>query len=110
SLHAFGPRCRFIKTLPHVKTVTDQGWAPRARQVGLTGHSVAPTLGVLLGVRGAPNHMIGWRRARALLAVDPNPSAEVFGGVDAGIVGRWEEVLPVLATRLGTVARDSSVP
>lgn len=90
------------------RRVVDSGALPVARQVGLTGRSVAPSLGVLLGVRGAPNHMIGWRRARALLAVDPNPSAEVFAAVDAGIVGRWEEVLPVLAPHLAAVVRGPS--
>jgi electron transfer flavoprotein alpha subunit len=92
------------------RRVVDSGALPVSRQVGLTGHSVAPALGVLLGVRGAPNHMIGWRRTRALLAVDPNPLAEVFGAVDAGIVGTWEEALPLLAPRLPAILRGSATP
>jgi electron transfer flavoprotein alpha subunit len=79
------------------RRVVDAGGLPVSRQVGLTGRSLAPQLGILLGVRGAPNHLIGWRRARALLAVDRDPGAAVFAGVDAGIVGDWAEVLPRLA-------------
>ncbi len=78
------------------RRVVDAGWLPRSRQLGLTGRSVAPVLGVLLGISGSSNHRVAYRRARALLAVHPDPRAPVFRGVDAGIVGRWEEVLPPL--------------
>jgi electron transfer flavoprotein alpha subunit len=80
--------------------VVDAGALPVSRQVGLTGHSLAPDIAVLLGVRGATNHLIGWRRARALVAVDLNRAAPVFDGVDAGIVGDWAEVLPFLEPAL----------
>jgi electron transfer flavoprotein alpha subunit len=82
------------------RRVVDAGGLPASRQVGLTGHSVAPDLGVLLGVRGSANHMIGWRRAHALIAVDRDPEAAVFGGVDAGVVGEWADALPVLVREI----------
>jgi electron transfer flavoprotein alpha subunit len=82
------------------RRVVDAGGLPVSRQVGLTGRSVAAELGILLGVRGSANHMVGWRRTRALLAVDPDPSAAVFAAVDAGIVGRFEDVLPLLVEPL----------
>ena len=82
------------------RRVVDAGHLPVSRQVGLTGRWVAPEIGVLLGVRGSPNHMVAWRRARALLAVNPDPTAPVFGGVDVGIVGRCDEVLPGLVEEL----------
>ena len=34
------------------RKVTDQGWLPRNRQVGLTGHSLSPRLYLALGVSG----------------------------------------------------------
>lgn len=86
--------------LTGTRRVIDAGWLPRRRQVGLTGVALAPRLAVLVGVRGAINHMVGWQRAGAILAVNPDPDAPVFRAADVGIVGRWEEVLPILSPRL----------
>ena len=82
------------------RRVVDQGWVPRQLQVGLTGRALAPRLGVLLGISGSLNHMYGWQRAPALLAVNIDPEAPVFRAADVGIVGRVEEVLPPLVEAL----------
>jgi electron transfer flavoprotein alpha subunit len=79
------------------RRVVDAGWMPVRRQVGLTGRAYAPRLAVLLGVRGTANHMVGWGRASAVLAVNQDPEAPVFRQADAGIVGTVEEVVPELA-------------
>jgi electron transfer flavoprotein alpha subunit len=71
--------------------------------------SVAADLAVLVGVSGAGNHLIGLRRTRVLLAVNPDPAAPVFQRVDIGIVGGWTEVLPRLTDRLAGLARSRSV-
>ncbi len=84
------------------RRVVDAGWVPRQLQIGLTGRSIAPRLGILLGVGGSTNHLIGWQRAGTLLAVNRDPAARVFSGVDVGIVGEIDEVLPPLA---GPLAR-----
>ncbi|MCI4340501.1 MAG: electron transfer flavoprotein subunit alpha/FixB family protein, partial [Thermoplasmata archaeon] len=82
------------------RRVVDLGWAPRQLQIGLTGLSVDPRIAVLLGVGGSANHLIGLQRAGLLLAVNRDPAALVFAGTDIGIVGDWQEVLPVLAREL----------
>ena len=82
------------------RRVVDQGWVARQLQVGLTGHALAPRLGVLLGISGSVNHMYGWQRSPALLAVNLDPEAPVFRAVDVGIVGRVDEVLPSLVPAL----------
>ena len=56
--------------LAGTRKVTDKGWLPRARQVGITGHSVAPALYVALGVQGKFNHVIGTRSAGTVVAVN----------------------------------------
>lgn len=89
--------------LAGTRRVVDSGWLPTASQVGLTGTSLAPRLAVLLGVRGSSHHMIGWRRAERLLAVNADPAAPVFSDVDVGIVGRVEEVLPLLLEPVATL-------
>jgi electron transfer flavoprotein alpha subunit len=78
------------------RKVTDQGWLPRARQLGVTGRSIAPRLYVVIGASGKFNHMVGVRAARSVLAVNSDPNALVFEGADVGIVGNWREVLPLL--------------
>ena len=92
------------------RRVVDLGWAPRQLQVGLTGLSLEPRLAVLLGVGGSPNHLVGLHRASVILAVNRDPSARVFAGVDVGIVGDWQEVLPILAPLLpATVPRPGAL-
>lgn len=78
------------------RKVTDRGWLPRARQVGITGRSIAPRLFVSLGSSGKFNHMVGVRAARSVLAINTDPGALVFGVADVGIIGDWREVLPLL--------------
>jgi electron transfer flavoprotein alpha subunit len=87
---------RWHAGLVGTRRVVDAGWLPRQLQLGLTGRSLAPRLGVLLGVSGSPNHLIGWKRAGALLAVNRDPDAPVFRGTDIGIVGSVEEIVPLL--------------
>jgi electron transfer flavoprotein alpha subunit len=84
--------------LAATRKVTDQGWAPRARQVGITGRSISPRLYVALGTSGKFNHMVGVRAAGTILAINNDPNALVLDHCDIGIVGDWHEVVPALAT------------
>ncbi len=96
--------------LAATRKVTDRGWAPRARQVGLTGRSIAPRLYVAIGLSGKFNHMVGVRAAGTILAVNEDPGAPVFEHSDVGIVGDWHEVVPLLhaALRRATPRRDAA--
>ncbi|MGP8078335.1 MAG: FAD-binding protein [Thermoplasmata archaeon] len=93
---------RWNAGLVATRRVVDAGWVPRQLQVGLTGRALAPRLAVLLGVSGSVHHLVGWRRAGTVLAVNRDPGAPVFRDADIGIVGSVEEVLPALD---GPVAR-----
>ena len=86
--------------LAATRKVTDRGWAPRARQVGITGRSIAPRLYVALGLSGKFNHMVGVRAAGTIVAVNVDRSAPVFEHCDVGIVGDWHEVVPLLHAAL----------
>ena len=83
------------------RKVTDKGWLPRARQVGITGHSVAPALYVAVGVSGKFNHVVGTRGAGVVMAVNSDPDAAIFRCADVGIVADWREAVPLLAAALG---------
>ncbi|MCU1426996.1 MAG: electron transfer flavoprotein beta subunit [Actinomycetia bacterium] len=82
------------------RKVTDKGWLPRSRQIGITGRAIAPRLFVSIGASGKFNHVIGVRAAGTVLAINPDPNALVFDAADAGIVGDWSEVVPLLVAEL----------
>ncbi len=86
--------------LAATRKVTDQGWAPRARQVGITGRSIAPRLYVAVGLSGKFNHMVGVRAAGTVVAINEDRSAPVFEHCDIGLVGDWRLVVPLLHAAL----------
>jgi electron transfer flavoprotein alpha subunit len=86
--------------LAATRKVTDKGWAPRARQVGITGRSIAPRLYVAIGLSGKFNHMVGVRGAGTILAVNSDRSAPVFEHCDVGLVADWHEAVPLLQQAL----------
>jgi len=96
--------------LAATRKVTDRGWAPRARQVGLTGRSIAPRLYVALGLSGKFNHTVGVRAAGTILAVNTDPEAPVFSHCDIGIVGDWRAVVPLLHQALRARAAGEGAP
>lgn len=86
--------------LAATRKVTDQGWLPRARQVGITGHSISPRLYLAVGASGKFNHAVGVRSAGTVLAVNNDPDALIFGAADVGIVADWRDALPLLEAAL----------
>ncbi len=87
-------------TLAATRKVTDSDWMPRARQVGITGRSIAPSLYVAIGVSGKFNHMVGARAAETVLAINSDEKAPVFNASDIGIVGDWTAVIPLLTAAI----------
>lgn len=82
------------------RKVTDRGWLPRSRQVGITGRSIAPRLYVSLAAAGKFNHVVGFRGATTVLAINRDPEALVFESCDVGIVSSWQEAVGALGTAL----------
>jgi electron transfer flavoprotein alpha subunit len=94
-----------LRTLLHAelgatRKVTDKGWLPRARQIGITGRAIAPRLFVSIGASGKFNHVIGVRAAGTVVAINPDPDALVFDAADVGIVGNWRDVVPMLVAEI----------
>jgi len=86
--------------LAATRKVTDRGWLPRSRQVGITGYSVSPAIYVAIGVSGKFNHMVGTRSAGVIVAINSDETAPVFEWADLGIIADWHEVVPLLAEAL----------
>ncbi|TDV49969.1 FAD-binding protein [Actinophytocola oryzae] len=82
------------------RKVTDAGWLPHSRQIGITARNIAPDLYVAIGLAGNMNHLAGAGRAGTILAINTDPDAPVFAASDVGIVGDWREVVPALVTEL----------
>jgi electron transfer flavoprotein alpha subunit len=82
------------------RDVTDAGWLPKNRQIGLTGRAVAPRLLLEVGVRGAFEHLSGSVRAGVIVALNANERATIFEHADVGIVGDWRKTLPPLVDAL----------
>jgi electron transfer flavoprotein alpha subunit len=86
--------------LAATRKVTDKGWMPRARQLGITGRTIAPRLYVAIALGGKFNHMVGVRASGTVLAINTDRDALVFGAADVGIVGDWHEAVPLLAAAI----------
>jgi electron transfer flavoprotein alpha subunit len=78
------------------RRVTDQGWVPRQLQVGLTGKSIDPRLYIAIGVRGAPNHTCGLKRAQTVVAINNDADALIFERANIGLVAEWQSIMPAL--------------
>jgi electron transfer flavoprotein alpha subunit len=89
-------------TVAATRKVTDNGWMPRARQIGITGRSLRPHLYVAIGISGKFNHAVGVRSADTIFAINSDPAAPIFGFCDVGIVGDWREVLPLLSDAISS--------
>lgn len=82
------------------RKVTDRGWLPHARQIGITGRSIAPRLYIGLGLSGKFNHSVGVRASGTVLAINPDPDAFIHDHADVSLTADWREVLPHLVERL----------
>jgi len=78
------------------RRVTDQGWVPRQLQVGLTGKAIEPRLYFSIGIRGAPNHTVGIKRAETIVAINNDPEAPIFERANIGLVGDWAPLTQAL--------------
>jgi electron transfer flavoprotein alpha subunit len=86
--------------LAATRKVTDAGWLPRSRQIGITGRAIAPAVYMLLGASGSFNHMAGIAGAGLVIAVNSDPAARALDSSDVAIVADWAEFASLLADEL----------
>lgn len=83
------------------RPIIDFHFLPRQQQVGITGVSISPDLYVALGISGSSNHVVGFRYAGKVLAVNTDRDAPIFKFSDYGLVADAMEFMEKLADRLG---------
>lgn len=82
------------------RRATDLGWADRSALVGQTGTTVRPSLYMACGISGAPQHALGIRGSKTIVAVNSDPDAPIFGFADLGVLGDVSAVIPRLIAAL----------
>jgi electron transfer flavoprotein alpha subunit len=74
----------------------DAGWATVAQQVGQSGAFVTPEVYLAVGMSGTAQHLAGIGQNTRIVAINPDPEADIFQVAELGLVAPWQEVLPLL--------------
>ncbi len=82
------------------RPIVDNGWLPKARQVGKSGSTVKPKLYFAVGISGAPEHLEGMRDAPLIIAINSDPNAPIFDVAHYGIAADLFDVVPVLTEKI----------
>jgi electron transfer flavoprotein alpha subunit len=82
------------------RPLVDEGLLPHSRQVGQTGEIVSPQLYIAVAISGAAQHMGGIGGSKKIIAINKDPEASIFEASDYGIIGQYEDIVPLLIKKL----------
>ena len=84
----------------------DAGWVPSTIQIGLTGKIVTPKVYIATALSGSSQHMAGCSGSETIVAVNSDPSANIFKEAKFGVVGDWKIVLPTFIKKIVELSKD----
>jgi len=78
----------------------DYKWLPAERQVGLTGVIVSPRLYMAIGISGQIQHVVGFNKAKIVVAINKDKNAPIHQHADYSIVDDLYKIVPALISYL----------
>lgn len=87
---------RYHAVLACSRALTERGWMPRSRQIGLSGSAVRPAVLVTFGISGSLQFLAGIQQAATVIAVNNDPQAPIFAIAQQSILGDLYEIAPRL--------------
>jgi electron transfer flavoprotein alpha subunit len=89
-------------TLGCSRPIADNGWLPKARQVGQSGKLAANCkLYIAMGISGAVQHQWGMKHVENIIAVNKDADASIFTVAKYGVVGDMFEIAEELKAQAG---------
>jgi len=85
------------------RPLADKGLASKNLVVGSTGSSLNAKLALVVGVSGAAHFTSGLRSVETVVAVNSDPSAEIFKHADYCVVGDASKVVPRLIAEVAKI-------
>lgn len=82
------------------RKAVEAGYIDRSHQVGQTGTSVRPRLYIACGISGSVQHLAGMHESENIVAINPDPRANIFNYSHFCIVGDLFEELPKLIEKV----------
>jgi electron transfer flavoprotein alpha subunit len=81
------------------RAVVEAGWVPASQQVGYSGNKISPDLYIAVGISGAVHHLVGISQAKAVVAINTDPNADIFRVSRFGVVADAKAVVPAFIER-----------
>jgi electron transfer flavoprotein alpha subunit len=90
-------------TLGCSRPIADNGWLPKARQVGQSGKLAANCkLYIAMGISGAVQHQWGMKHVENIIAVNKDADASIFTVAKYGVVGDMFQIAEELKAQAGS--------
>ena len=82
------------------RVVTSAGWRPHTMQIGQTGLRIAPDLYIACGISGAIQHIVGYKAAKRILAINTDPEAPIMSRATYAVIGDLHTVVPAISVAI----------
>ena len=82
------------------KSAVDAEFAPNNWQIGQTGKIIAPNLYIAIGISGAPQHVVGIKESKIIVAINLDENAPICKIANYVIIGDLFKVIPDLIKEL----------